>query len=181
MSLTLAQFQAVMPRMLRNPHDAATYLPLLQAAMTEAAINTRLRVCAFLAQLAHESGQLKYWKELWGPTAVQLRYEGRKDLGNIHPGDGERYMGRGPIQLTGRTNYRAAGLALGLDLEGSPELVATPAVGFRVAAWYWTTHHLNALADAGNFDAITKSINGGFNGKAERDAFYHAALKAIPA
>lgn len=183
MKVTIEQLQAVMPRMVRNPKTCAALLPHLQAAMEEAQISTRLRMCAFLAQVAHESGEFKYLKEIWGPTPQQLKYEPgtslAKMLGNTEPGDGERYMGRGPIQLTGRANYRACGRALGLDLENHPELAELPEVAYRVACWYWTSHGLNALADKGAFDAITKSINGGYNGKAERDAYYQKALKAI--
>jgi len=175
MQLTLTKLLSVMPTL--KPAPALTYLPYLQAAMDEASITTRERVAAFLAQLAHESCCLRYWTELSSGGA----YEGRLDLGNTQPGDGPRYRGRGPIQLTGRANYRAAGEALGLDLENNPELVATPAVGFRVAAWFWTTRRLNALADAGRFDAITRAINGGLNGKADRDRYYQAAMDALRA
>src|ERR1700704_2715751 len=103
----------------------ADYLPFIQQAMAEFEITSYLRETAFLAQLAHESGELRYMEELASGSA----YEGRKDLGNTQPGDGKRYKGRGPIQLPGRANYRAAGKALGYDLEGMPELAARPEVG----------------------------------------------------
>lgn len=177
-TLTEDQLLAVMPRLKKD--RAALMLPHLNSAMDEAEINTKLRMAAFLAQLAHESAQLRYMEEIWGPTDVQKRYEGRKDLGNTQPGDGFRYKGRGPIQLTGRTNYQKAGKVLGLDLEGHPEQAATPEVGFRVAGWYWTKHNLNALADAKNFDGITRAINGGLTGKPDRDAYYQKALTALP-
>ncbi|MEW6735838.1 MAG: glycoside hydrolase family 19 protein, partial [Acidobacteriota bacterium] len=106
-------------------------------------------------------------------------YEGRLDLGNIKPGDGRRYKGRGPIQLTGRSNYRAAGQALGIDLESNPERAADLDVGFRIAGWYWRTRGLNEFADQGNFDEITRRINGGLNGKASRDAYYKRALEVL--
>lgn len=173
--LTLQQLRAIMPKL---PEAHATfYLPLLNAAMNEAAITTPRRRAAFLAQLAHESGELRYWEELSDGSA----YEGRKDLGNIHPGDGPRYKGRGPIQLTGRNNYRAAGQALGVDLENHPELAKDPAVGFRVATWFWATRGLNPLADAGDFREITRRINGGYNGLAQREAYYARALQALQA
>lgn len=178
--ITLEQLRLVMPRL--PAEKAAEYLPHLVAAMEEAQINTPLREAAFLAQLAHESDQLKYWHEGWGPTEAQAKYEGRKDLGNINTGDGRRYLGRGPIQLTGRANYRACGLALGiLDLEGNPEQAATPQVGFRIAAWYWTKHKLNAYADAGDFLRITKAINGGTNGLESRQKYYVTALEVLGA
>jgi putative chitinase len=171
--LTLEQLREIMPTL--SPEKATLYLPCLKAAMIEASIATPRRAAAFLAQLAHESCELRAWIEGASGTA----YEGRKDLGNVFPGDGPRFKGRGPIQLTGRVNYRAAGDALGLLLETQPELAAEREVGFRVAAWYWRTRGLNALADVGDFDRITRRINGGLNGKAQRDAYYVRALDVL--
>ena len=160
--ITLDQLQAAMPSL---PDDkAALYLPLLNAAMSEADISTPARQTFFLAELAHESNDLQWWQEFASGAA----YEGRPDLGNVDPGDGMRFKGRGPIQLTGRKNYQDAGDALGLDLVEDPELVLTPEVGFRTSAWYWVTHDINALADAGDFDAATRAINGGLNGIDDR-------------
>lgn len=173
--LTQQQLQAIMPH-LPEAH-AAYYLPLLNTAMNEADITTPRRRAAFLAQLAHESGELRYWEELSDGSA----YEGRKDLGNVNPGDGPRYKGRGPIQLTGRNNYRAAGQALGVDLENHPELAKDPTVGFRVATWFWATRGLNPLADTGDFREITRRINGGYNGLAQREAYYTRALQVLQA
>ena len=175
--ITVAELHQIMPNL--SAEKAAEYVPLLNAALAEGQINTSLRRAAFLAQLAHESGELRYFEEFADGSA----YEGRADLGNTHPGDGRRFKGRGPIQLTGRSNYARAGEALGLDLVGNPELAARPDVGFRVAQWYWTTHNLNALADGGprNFDAITRAINGGLNGKADRDRYYARALQVFGA
>jgi putative chitinase len=154
---------------------ARAYLPLLNRAMAEAHITTRQRKAMFLAQLAHESVQLRFMEEI----ASGAEYEGRRDLGNTHPGDGVRYKGRGPIQLTGRANYRAAGRALGLPLEANPKMAARPSVGFRTAAWFWKTHGLNALADRGDFVGVTRRINGGTNGLSSRQAYYRRALKVI--
>jgi len=158
----------------------AEYSPYLNSAMQQAGINTPDREAAFLAQLGHESGSFKYMQELASGKA----YEGRKDLGNTQPGDGVKYKGRGPIQITGRANYAAAGKALGIDLVNNPALAATPAVGFRVAAWYWNSHNLNQYADLGTqagFDKITKIINGGYNGKADRDSRYNIAKQQLGA
>ncbi|HEV2772514.1 MAG TPA: peptidoglycan DD-metalloendopeptidase family protein [Thermoleophilaceae bacterium] len=146
------------------PAKARAYAPYLAAAMREARITSKPRAEMFLAQLWHESAALKYFEEI----AAGAAYEGRRDLGNTQPGDGRRFKGRGPIQLTGRANYRAAGRALGLDLESRPKLAATPKVGFRVAAWYWTSRSLNQLADRGDFREITRRINGGYNGWNDR-------------
>lgn len=129
-----------------------------------------LRLAHFLAQIAHESGGFRYMEEIWGPTAAQKRYEGRQDLGNTRPGDGFRYKGRGPLQLTGRANYRDYGARLGLDLEGSPELAAPPGVGLLIALEYWKVRNLNILADSDDLIGITRRINGGLNGLDDRRA-----------
>lgn len=171
--ITKEELSRVMPRLLTKKRDLL--LPFLQAAMTENQITTYLREAAFLAQLAHESGQLKYMQELASGAA----YEGRRDLGNTRPGDGRRYKGRGPIQLTGRANYRKYGALLGLDLEGNPELAATPEVGFRVAGAFWRLHGLNELADQRLFKTITRRINGGYNGLADRIQYYERALQVL--
>jgi predicted chitinase/LysM repeat protein len=172
--LSKAQLLAIMPLAKRV---AAAYLPHLNFAMREAAITTPLRRAAFLAQLAHESLQLKFMEEIASGAA----YEGRIDLGNTHPGDGRRFKGRGPIQLTGRNNYRDAGHALGIDLLANPKRAADPDVGFRVAGWFWTTRGLNALADKRDFDRITRRINGGLNGKTDRDRYYAVARRVLRA
>jgi predicted chitinase len=123
------------------------------------------RIAAFLGQLAWESGDLRYWEERSDGSA----YEGRADLGNVKPGDGPRYKGRGPIQLTGRANYRAAGEGISQPLEACPERVLQPQIGFEVAAWYWTSHFLNLLADRWDLRGITRRINGGLNHLEQRE------------
>jgi putative chitinase len=174
-ALSMEQLRAIMPKL--TEARARELLPHLAAALQEAEIHTPLRQAAFLAQLGHESGDLRYFEELASGEA----YEGRKDLGNTQPGDGPRFKGRGPIQLTGRNNYRVAGKALGVDLENNPTRAADPDVGFRTAAWFWNSRKLNTSADTRDFDTITKKINGGFNGKEDRDARYQRALKALGA
>lgn len=173
MEITIAQFKAVMKE--APIAELETYLPFLNAAMAEFEINTPQRIAAFIAQLGHESASLRYFEEIASGAA----YEGRRDLGNTMPGDGRRFKGRGPIQLTGRANYAAAGTALGLDLVNNPTEAATPEVGFRTAGWFWMTRHLNAVADAGNFRGITHAINGGFNGEASREAYWARAKEAL--
>jgi len=143
--------------------------------MAEAHINTKQRKAMFLAQLAHESVELRYFEEI----ASGAEYEGRADLGNTHPGDGVRYKGRGPIQLTGRSNYRAAGRALHLPLEAHPKLAARPSVGFRTAGWFWTSRGLNSYADRGDFRGVTLRINGGYNGYDSRVRYYRRALQVL--
>jgi len=158
---------------------AIAWEPHLNAAMAEFGIDTPIRRAAFLAQVLHESGLLRWVTEIWGPTPAQSRYEGRKDLGNVRPGDGIRFKGRGLIQTTGRDNYNTTGRALGVDLLTSPEILAEPAWAARSAAWYWQSRKLNALADSGDFLALTRRINGGTNGLADRMALHSAATEAL--
>jgi predicted chitinase len=153
----------------------ADYLPFIQQAMGEFEITKYLREAAFLAQLAHESAELRYMEEIASGAA----YEGRKDLGNTQPGDGKRYKGRGPIQLTGRANYQKYGQLLGLDLINDPTIAATKEVGFRIAGLYWQSHGLNELADNQQFETITRRINGGLNGQADRVMYYNRAKKVL--
>lgn len=172
-TLGVQQLQAIMPRV--DAVRAHLCLPYLHAAMVEANITTPPRQAAFLAQLAFESGELRFFE---APTSGE-QDEGRTDLGNVRPGDGVRYKGRGPIQLTGRRNYRAAGRALGLDLEDDPSRVAELDVGLRVAAWYWNARGLNALADTGNFLELTRRLRGGIDGLDHRELYYRRALRVL--
>lgn len=127
-------------------------------------LDTGLRLAHFMGQCAHESGGFRYMEEIASGQA----YEGRADLGNTQPGDGRRYKGRGPIQLTGRANYRAFGREVGIDFEAHPEMVAFPSVGLMAAVRYWNSRNLNALADADDLLGITRKINGGTNGLEDR-------------
>jgi len=169
--LTLAQLTKIMPLAGRR---AVVYQPLLAAAMTEFEIIGKARETAFLAQIAHESLQLVYTREI----ASGIRYEGRIDLGNTQPGDGMRFRGRGLIQITGRANYIACMMALGIDCVEHPELLEEPEHAARSAAWFWRSHGLNQLADKGDQRAVTRRVNGGYNGLAERLAFFDSAQKA---
>lgn len=141
-------------------------------------LDTDLRLAHMMAQLAHESGGFRHMEELGG-DGYFARYDGRKDLGNVFPGDGALFHGRGPIQLTGRLNYRKHGRALGLDFENNPQIVAQPAIGILVACRYWLDHGLNALADADNVEGITQAINGGLNGLDDRKARLDVARRLI--
>jgi putative chitinase len=172
--ITLAQLQVVMP----YAHaTAAKFIDPLNAAMDEFDINTPERTAAFIAQLAHESGQFRYVEELASGQAYELR----SDLGNTQPGDGVRYKGRGLIQITGRSNYVACMLALDIDCVIHPELLCVPDNACRSAAWFWKSHGLNELADAGDFEKITRRINGGLNGEADRLALWEVAKREITA
>lgn len=170
--MNLGQLLKIMPLARKR---ASGFIDGINSAMAEFDINTPDRQASFIAQVAHESGQLMYVRELASGAA----YEGRKDLGNTWPGDGERYRGRGLIQVTGRSNYLACGEALGLDLEHQPELLELPENACRSAAWFWKTHGLNELADVGDQVRVTKRVNGGTNGLAERLAFFAIAERVL--
>ncbi|QZP24121.1 glycoside hydrolase family 19 protein [Pseudomonas mosselii] len=193
---------------------AGIFVPALNRAMARWKIDSPVRQAAFLAQVGHESGQLRClvenlnysaeglaatWKSRYrGPDgkpnakAIALArkpeaiandaYAGRN--GNSQQGDGWRYRGRGLIQLTGRDNYRSAGQALGLPLLENPELLEQPEHAAQSAAWWWATHGLNELADAGRFSDIGSIINTGQPGRvphgaAERKALYDLAVRVL--
>lgn len=190
MPITPAQLQRVMGI---KPALAARWAPYITRALDLSDCTTPARAAAWLAQVGHESGCLRYTRELWGPTAQQLRYEPgttlAKRLGNTQPGDGKRYMGRGLIQITGRGNYRLctermAGLVAGAqvpDFEEQPELLERPDWAALSAALYWRKHNLNRWADNGDFAELTRRINGGYNGLAHRQHLHVAALATLTA
>lgn len=149
-------------------------------------VTTPKRIAAFMAQAAHETGGFKYLKEIWGPTATQLGYEGRKDLGNVIAGDGKKHLGRGIFQTTGRANYTTASIKMFGDtrLLDNPALLEQPEWAVLSALHYWNDKKLNSLADAGDFVGITKKINGGTNGLTDRKtkwAQITSLLSLIPA
>lgn len=140
-------------------------------------VNTSLRKAAFLSQVMHESGSFKYLREIASGRA----YEGRKDLGNIYPGDGVKFRGRGYLMNTGRVNYKELSLAFFGDdtLINNPDLLATPQYGMKAAFWFWNKKDLNAFADKQMILTITKRINGGTNGLKERVHFYNLIGKDL--
>ncbi len=167
--MTGAILQSIMPyAKARIP----SFIAPLNAAMQEYHINSPIRQAAFIAQIAHESGELRYVEEI----ASGIAYEYRKDLGNTQPGDGMKFKGRGLIQITGRNNYHECGKALGVDLITNPELLETNDLACRSAAWFWASRGLNDLADKGDINRICRRINGGLNGYQER-LVYHARAK----
>jgi putative chitinase len=169
------------------------YLAPLNKALAKYAINTPLRIAHFISQVAQESGSFRYNEEIWPNPALnahgvatngsswQLRYEGRAELGNTHPGDGYKFRGRGLIQLTGRSNYAKYGELLGKDLTSgsNPDLVAQPDLAVDAAGWYWDSRNLNAFADKDDVLSITKRINGGTLGLDNRKAFLTKAKQAL--
>lgn len=183
-SVTLQQLRSICTQ--APVKKLESYLPLLNSAMTEALINNRLRKCAFIAQVAHESAEFVYMKELGGHDYFMRMYDitgnrpsVAKDLGNLSPGDGAKYPGRGPIQVTGKSNYRECGKSLGLDLINHPELLEKPGNAFRASAWYWKSRGINQAADIPDFKKVTRLINGGLNHYSERLVYYNRALKVI--
>lgn len=148
-------------------------------------IKGRNRVSAFIAQIAHESGNFRYVREIWGPTKAQVRYEGRKDLGNTQVGDGKRYLGRGLIQITGRSNYRKLTAEIRLripdapDFEVHPELLEEPKWASLSAACYWDWQNLNTLADKQAITRLSIKINGGVNGLFTRKRIWNRMLEAL--
>ncbi|MEN8639574.1 glycoside hydrolase family 19 protein [Pseudomonas sichuanensis] len=189
---------------------AGVFLPAINRAALRWKIDSRVRMAAFLAQVGHESGQLRNlvenlnysaealvrtWPTRFTPQTAGAYarqpekiankvYSGRMGNGPEGSGDGWCFRGRGLLQVTGRTNYRAAGAGLGLPLEDQPELLEQAEHAAQSAAWWWAKHGLNELADAGRFTDIGSVINTGQPGRvphgaAERKALYDLALKVL--
>lgn len=181
MPITAQQLLQILPN---AGKQAGVFASALSLAMERYQINTRLRMAAFIAQVGHESGQFRYVRELGGDQYLSKYDTGTlaERLGNTPEadGDGQKYRGRGLIQITGRDNYLACSKALFGDdrLLRTPELLEQAEWACKSAAWFWNSRNLNALADVGDFKAITRRINGGLNGLAERLAFYERA-KAV--
>ncbi len=149
--------------------------PVLGETLAAYGIDTPLRVAHFLAQLCHESAGFRSLEEFSSGAA----YEGRRDLGNIEPGDGQRYKGRSFIQITGRANYDTYSRMVGLDLLGNPSLAAEPRIALRIACAFWERHRLNDAADRDDILAITRRINGGLNGLEDRKAYLDRSKAAL--
>ena len=180
MSITQKQLLQILPN---AGQLAGVFVSVLNTAMVRYQIVGQLRMAAFIAQIGHESGQFRFVREL-GSDQYLSKYDTgslAKRLGNTPEadGDGQKYRGRGLIQITGRANYMTCGEALALDLLNQPELLEKPQHASMSAAWYWASKGLNTLADAGEFDMITQRINGGQNGAADRQALYARALKVL--
>ena len=185
--LTLAQLLEIMPN--AGKDRAAQFLSHINSAMLEFSITTLARQAAFLAQIAHESGSLRYVREIADGSA----YDTRADLGNTRAEavrlakeagttPGRMYRGRGLIQITGFDNYRACSQGLLNDpnmLPEHPDMLEMPTLAVRSAAWYWDSRSLNSFADAGQFEAITRKINGGLNGQADRLQYFERAKRVL--
>lgn len=166
--ITDTQLKHIMPNLSAQKLQALPPAP--NAAMQTYGIDNMLRTAPFVAQLAHESAELRFIEEIWGPTDTQRRYEPPSDLakrlGNNEPGDGKRFKGRGPIQITGRLNDKNFGDLLGVDLVNQPERSVEPEVALSKAAIFSRTIGLNDLPDAEQCVTFTKRINGGNGNRA---------------
>lgn len=191
--ITAAQLKLITPR----AKVVELTAPLVDDMLIAAECTTVERAAMMLGQLAHESGEWRYHREVWVPTKVpnQLRYE--RDfskpwtstgdnrlafrLGNAVAGDGYSFRGWGPLQVTGRANTLAASLHLYHDerLTRHTWLLDESVIGYDGAAWYWLTHQLNSYADKADLEGATKAINGGLNGLAQRKAYYLKALQVL--
>jgi putative chitinase len=173
MNLTAEQLGDVMP--FAGGGRVARFLEPLNVAMTDADITTPLRLAMFLAQIAHESGELRYTEEIASGSA----YEYRRDLGNTHPGDGRKYKGRGLIQVTGRANYAACSRWMSgnenLFLDHPEMLADDPLFAAKSVAWFWITRALNPLSDRADVALVSRRINGGSNGMLDRIRYYDRA------
>lgn len=183
MNLTAQHLRSIMPQI---GNKAEVFVQPLIDAMCEFQITTPARAMAFIAQVAHESGQFRYMAEIADGSA----YDNRADLGNTTPDAreiaarhgttaGRWWKGHGPIQITGYTNHKRCGEALGLDLLENPRLLEQPEEGCRAAGWFWDSRHLNDYADVGDFKTITLRINGGLNGYADRQQFWERAKTVL--
>lgn len=160
-----------------DPDRVKRLYPHLLLAMAEYDITTPLRETHFLSQLIHESGSFNYVEEIDPGDYL----EGRTDIGNTQRGDGRRYKGRGLIQITGRTNYEACGQDLGVDLINNPVLLKNDDLACLSAGWFWQKNDLNEYADADDVEMVTRIINGGLNGFAERQKYLAIAKEVLRA
>ncbi|AZD00712.1 glycoside hydrolase family 19 protein [Pseudomonas chlororaphis] len=182
MTVTLKQLQQILPN---AGARAGVFVSALNAAMSRRQISTPKRIAAFLAQIGHESGQLLYVRELGGSQYLSKYDTGKlaEKLGNTPAadGDGQKYRGRGLIQITGHNNYRQCSLALFDDerLLRTPELLEQPQWAAESAAWFWEQNGLNELVDRDQFNTITRRINGGLNGLEDRLQIWARAREVL--
>lgn len=163
--LTLEKFKKCLPN-LKIFEYKDVYTEFMKGFQHYSFFENSKRLTFFLAQIAHESAGLLYWEELASGRA----YEGRKDLGNIQQGDGVRYKGRSPIQLTGRSNYESFFESIGLPRQSSPLLLsANFDIGIKACFWFWEKNKLHRFADANDFKGLTKAINGGLTHLSDRE------------
>lgn len=181
MAINAQQLLQILPN--AGAKKAGVFAPVLNAAMVKFDIVTPHRQAMFLAQIGHESGQLRYVRELGGDSYLSKYDTGTlaQRLGNTPEadGDGQKYCGRGLIQITGRSNYKRCGEVLGLDLLNHPELLELPEHAASSAAWFWHQAGLNRPADRGEFNLVTRRINGGLNGLDDRLKLWARAREVL--
>lgn len=191
----------------KNPEMCKYYIDALNKILPEYKINTKLRLAHFLAQILHESGNLKYKSENLNYSAKALRsvfgkyfktdeianqyaripekianrvYANRMGNGDEASGDGWAFRGRGLIQLTGKNNYKSCGDSIKLNLIKDPDLlINTAEASVKAACWFWNKNNLNELADKDDVKTITKRINGGFNGLDDRKSILKRAKEIL--
>lgn len=173
--------RATLIRAMNNPDISDEENASFNAAMIQAGCTTVDRAAMWCAQIGHESVGLRYYREIASGAA----YEWRQDLGNVYAGDGVRFAGRGPIQVTGRHNYTVLsqwayehGYVPTVDFfVRAPEQLETIGYGFLGAVWYWSTQRpMNELSDALDIYGATRAINGGLNGIDDRSNRYDRCL-----
>jgi putative chitinase len=177
--ITIEQLKAIMPG---GSTRAARFIDPLNKAMVKFDIDTVPRMASFLAQIAHESGQLLYVQELASGDA----YENRKDLGNTHPGDGRMFRGRGLIQITGRGDNQACADFFKMNLLDFLAWVIQDEGAAMASGWWWYKHNANLVADTGDELAVSRLVNCGSahskctpNGLDKRLAFKAVALRVL--
>lgn len=171
--ISTVQLRAAMPH--ASQDNIAKFIQPINDTFDEFQIDTPIRQAMWLANVAVESGSLRYVREIADGSA----YEGRADLGNTKPGDGMLFRGRGLAQCTGRSNYRLCGEALGIDLLAHPERLEEPVLAARSAGWFWRQKDLKTPADRWNFGMVVRAWNGGFNGWDQRLEHFKLALHAL--
>lgn len=175
MRITESQIRRIAPNVSRA--NLPGFVADFNVWAAEFGVTTPLRVAHFLAQVLHESGELRYTEEIASGKA----YEWRSDLGNVYKGDGVRFKGRGFLQITGRANYQAYARSKWCvgDLMSHPEWLAKSPGNTKSALWFWWKNGLNALADKDDVKAVTRRINGGLNGYAQRLYYYRRAKRVL--
>lgn len=204
--LTSSQFKKLFP----NCKDPDGWVDAMNEVFPKYEINTPARIAAFIAQCGHESGGWRTFSENLNYSAKSLDavfgkyfvragrdaneyarqpekianvvYANRMDNGDTQSGDGWRYRGRGPKQLTGKANYSAFSKDMGIDAIGNPDLVSDDMqVALMSAIWFWNKNGLNKFADAGDIKTMTKRINGGYIGLEDRIHHYKQAMEMLGA
>ena len=187
-------------------HIGAEWVDALNETFSRFNITTKNQQACFIGQASHESGNFKLLEEnlnykaatlmrIWPkrfPTMekaneyagnpkkiANMVYSSRMGNRDENSGDGWRFRGRGIFQLTGHANVFHAGQALGIDFVKDPDLIATPRYAALTAGWFWDTHKLNQFADSRDYKMMTKKINGGFIGLADREKHINHALAVL--